>query len=418
MASVRKLKKADPESPWIVEYTDPRTGKRKRATPKSGLKKDAQKLREKIEREIGDGIHTPASETRTVAEAVEGWLNECEHRRKIRDGMAGLTIRTYRTSARTRILPYFGARKLTDITARMIQDHLSAISAELQWRTVAGVKIAFKQALDYAVRQGWLKINPMDQTTVRIPGKSRAQRDIPNREEIRAILAASVVRDPRERWQGNAIRAVMVTLAVFAGLRTGEIFGLQWENVDFDTRTLHVRHSLSKVDGLKAPKSHAGLRSVPMSEPVYAILKQVADQAGEDQSGFVLLNPWGGPVRPDKGPYYWKAVMQRANLLGDDGKVKYSFHTLRHAAVSLMIAQGLDALRIKGIVGHASVSVTLDIYGHMFPDDESGRKAIDSIGGAFGSLEDSFALFKPDAKRLSLASGRDKNATLAANPLI
>ena len=74
--------------------------------------------------------------------------------------------------------------------------------------------------------------------------------------------------------------------------------------------------------------------------------------------------------------------MEAAGLVDGNGTPKYAFHTLRHANVAILIDQGLDAYRIKGLIGHGSINVTLDVYGHLFTDDGAGRRAIDGAANA------------------------------------
>lgn len=80
-----------------------------------------------------------------------------------------------------------------------------------------------------------------------------------------------------------------------------------------------------------------------------------------------------------------QTVMKAAGLVEGNGTPKYAFHALRHANVAILIDQGLDAYRIKVLIGHGSINVTLDIYGHLFPDDGAGRKAIDSAANALAT---------------------------------
>ncbi len=386
MASVRQLKEPNREGkrPWVVEYTDP-SGKRRRATPKSGLKKDADKLRQKIEREVSEGVHTASAETVTWEFAVKQWILDCQRRWTIKDHMSGNTLKNYSKYARIHLIPMFGKRKLNTMEAADFQKYMNEMATRYARNYLVGLGAAIRQVLKYAVASKWLTISPLTARPLRIPGPRQKERAIPNKQELRAILEAALVRRPKEYHQSHLCRSAMVVLAIFAGLRRGEVFGLQWESVDLDNRLIHVRHSMSNWDGLKGPKSAAGIRTIPMAEPVHAVLSQARALAGPDPTGFVLTSVRGKPMAPTMCWRLYQTVMQAAGLVDANGTPKYAFHTLRHANVAILIDQGLDAYRIKGLIGHGSINVTLDVYGHLFPDDGAGRKAIDGAAHALAA---------------------------------
>lgn len=207
-------------------------------------------------------------------------------------------------------------------------------------------------------------------------------------------------------------------LALFAGLRRGEIVGLQWENVDFAAGVIRVRHSYSSVDGLRAPKTQAGIRTIPMAPPVRAALSMLRDAVGNEAVGYVLTGKYGNPILPHHlGHAYWKPLSKAAGLLKEDGSPKYHFHALRNAAASLLIKQGLSPLHIKNIIGHSSVTMTWDVYGHLFPEDDAIRHAIAEVASQFDvACVDLPALPAPKPQRLPLSSAPSpETSPIAAN---
>lgn len=383
MASVRQLTTTNREGkrPWVVEYTD-RGGKRRRATPPSGLKKDADKLRLKIEREMEDGAHVPAAETVTFGIAAAAWIADCERRRQADDNMAGTTLVRYKNAAK-HVSSQFANFLLTKIKHGEMQDYINSRRKNYAAKTLRHDVLALRETLKFAVTKGWLTISVLDHRPLRIPGARKLERAVPSKVEIRAILDVLAIRRPGEHKVCYRNRVMLGVLALFGGLRRGEICGLQWEDVDLERGVLNIRRSLSHYDGLKAPKTIAGIRSVPMTPIVRAALARYRQEAGNPDAGFVLLGERGTPIMPQAVHDIWKSVMRAADLLKEDGRAKYTFHDLRHTNVSMLIQQGLQPIHIKAMIGHSSARVTMDVYGHMFPDDDTAARAVAALSQQF-----------------------------------
>lgn len=382
MASIRKLNRKDPESPWVVEYTDT-SGKRRRETPKSGLKKDAEKIRQRIESELADGTHLASSASVTFGKAGDLWIKDIERRWRIKDGMTGETYKKYECYLRLHVRPAFGSILLKDMTARRLQTFLNDMRQRHAATSVANLANVTKLVMKFAVDQGWLKHNPVGPGTTRVPANNPIERAIPSKDEIRLILEAVAERKHGRSVNAYRNRLTMVILALFTGMRRGEIFALTWENIDLDQGIIHVRTSASMADGIKAPKSKAGVRNIPMSRPVRSTIEWAKSDAKAMRSEYVISNAWGQRMIPTSCYDLWQSVMKDAGLSLPDGKPKYSFHSLRHAAASLLIEQGLDAFVLKTIIGHAKVSITMDIYGHLFNGDQRGSTALNAAADQF-----------------------------------
>ncbi|MBN9074310.1 MAG: site-specific integrase [Rhizobiales bacterium] len=382
MASVRKRKGTDK---WIVTYTD-QAGKRRQGGT-FDRKKDADAERLRIEQEIERGVHTPARMSATFAEACDEWLKDCERRWRIGDRMSGNNLYKCRSIAKNNLIPVLGRRKLNEIDHDLLQDVVNQWSESFARSTVAEYASCLRLVFNVAVRKKWVKLHPLASLKLHIPGRM-VKRTIPDKGEIERILLALRERYYRETESGHRMRVLAVVLAVFGGLRRGEVCGLQWENVDFDRNEIRIRHSLSRVDGLKDPKSKAGIRTIPMPSTVRRVLEWAAGQVKGDLTGHVVTTREGTPLTPSNVYWYWTATCKQADLtvLGKDGETltpKYPFHALRHAAVSLLIEQGLQPFHIKSFIGHHSIRTTLDIYGHMFPDDMASKNAIEAAASQF-----------------------------------
>jgi integrase len=161
----------------------------------------------------------------------------------------------------------------------------------------------------------------------------------------------------------NRFHAVYV-LALTTGMRQGELFGLQWNDIDLKAATLQVRHSLEEIYGtlrLKEPKSDSnqlteGLASCP----------------------YVFPDTDGGLLRKCSFHRWSWSKIRSAAKLGD----KVHFHDLRHSSASIMLADNVNIKAIQTILGHSTISMTMDTYAHLMPDAQ--RQAATSFDRLFG----------------------------------
>jgi integrase len=384
MASVRKrqwVHKGQKRAAFVVRYTD-HGGTRRLKTFET--EKAAKAYRMRIEVEIEGGVHTADAETVTLRSAVEAWLTDCERRHQIGAHMTGDTIRGYRNYAERHVIPALGGALLTKLTADRMQDFINAKAATMARSSCKAMRLVLMQSLRFAVKRKWLRRNPLADEPLEVPPEARVRRvTIPSREEIGRILATLAKRRPYEQPRARANRILIVTLALFCGMRRGEIVGLQWENVDLEDGVIHIRHSFSRSDGLKSPKTPAGNRTITMAPPVRMALEGYAATYGNG-SGFVLQSRNGTPLFLDHVTGYdWQVLLRDAGVIGPNGRAKYSLHSLRHANVSLLIEQGLAAFHIKEHIGHSRIATTMDVYGHILPENDHTRRAITAIGAGF-----------------------------------
>ena len=195
-------------------------------------------------------------------------------------------------------------------------------------------------------------------------------RDVPSKEEITKIFAAA-----EGRWRP------LIIVAALAGLRGSEIRGLSWDAVDFERRVIHIKQHADLWGELGSPKSEAGDREVPMTPTVYNTLREwkLACPNGE----LNLVFPTGiGTVEShaniaNRG---WYAVQIAAGITYKDG-AKYNLHGCRHFFASWAIEQGFSPKRLQGLLGHSSIQMVFDTYGHWFPsleDDHAKFAAADA----------------------------------------
>lgn len=151
---------------------------------------------------------------------------------------------------------------------------------------------------------------------------------------------------------------------MYTGLRIGEICALKWENFDFDNKCIKITHTLQRVYEDKKntrviidnPKTKKSYRSIPIAKVLYEKLKPLSKQFTKDS--FILTGEEERYVEPLGYRYTYKKILK-------DCKVAYKkYHILRHTFATRCIGVGMDVKSLSEILGHASVSVTLNIYVH------------------------------------------------------
>jgi integrase len=242
--------------------------------------------------------------------------------------------------------------------------------------TVRSVYTVARLALDAAVRDGLLARNPA--AVVKRPGVARKEARHADTVDVAALLAAA---------DGLRYRDALALIAA-TGLRRGEAVALRWTDIDLDAGLLAVRGTLGRIGGklvISEPKTDRSRRTVPLGAPLVAMLRthhahQAAEQlrAGEQwqHSGLVFTTELGGPVDPRN---ILRTVELAATRAGMDG---VGVHTLRHSAAVAWLEAGVHIKAIADLLGHSSIAVTGDIYGHT--SDDTARTAVDGLIDALG----------------------------------
>jgi integrase len=154
-------------------------------------------------------------------------------------------------------------------------------------------------------------------------------------------------------------RALWAT-AFYAGLRLGELRGLRWRDVDLAAGVISVDRSWDPHAGATAPKSRAGRRTVPIPERLRAMLAEHRSNCAW-RDGLVF-------GRHHNVPFNINGVYTRARRAWVEAELdSITLHEARHTYASLMIAAGVNAKELSTYMGHASITITLDRYGHLFP---------------------------------------------------
>ncbi|MEH3117076.1 MAG: site-specific integrase [Methylorubrum populi] len=384
MASVRKrewTRDGKKKSAWVVDFKDERG---KRALKTFTMKKAADAFLQKTQQQIEVGTFVADGNSVIFEAATADWLEHCRKRAERMAGLSRSGVEMYDIAIR-RALPHIGQKLITKVRLADIQAVTDALcTAGLSGASVRHTIRTTRMVFDFAIERQWLRLNPIDTKKLVLP-PARKIVHIPSKDELRHLLQVACKRAPHEKEAARRIRVAIATLALFGGLRRGEIAGLKRGDVDFERGTMRIRRSVSRLDGIKSTKTAAGVREVPLVLPIAEALRGLPSYVQHERTpdAFVIrtgtgLGLQGCSVYSD----YWHPLILRAGLVKPDGKPLYRLHDLRHTAASLLIDQGLSPLHIKTMMGHASVTTTLDVYGHLFPADGAIKKAADEVAAS------------------------------------
>jgi integrase len=415
MATVRKRTWGNGKIAWTVNYTD-QSGKRRLETLHS--KKAADARRREIEHEIEMGTHTAKGDSILFRDAARAFLMDCQRRHRIGD-MTANGLRSYVYRLDHYVVPRLGARRLSELRKPDFQRFFDDLRERYAPRTVHGIYGGVYACLTFAVGQGWLKRNILRDDPIKLPRLAK-RADIPSTENLQSLINAAEQQVHSENLLTFLNRRACVHLGIFGGLRPGECFGLQWEDIDFAQNKLHINHTFNEFDGLKGPKSEAGRRDVEITEHIYAALSDIAlywtlhDRMYEPgwrsydrkavtmrlqevwakrhdtpidipvRTGFVILSKAKRPMRTNvTACTFWRSLMRKAGLLDQNDKVLFTQHALRHANASLQIKFGGTLPAVSKNLGHARASTTLDFYAHVLQGDDAGREVVQRMSQQF-----------------------------------
>ena len=296
----------------------------------------------------------------TLREAAGAWVagaKEGTIRNRSGEPFKPSTLRGYDDALRKRVLPELGHLKLSDVSRNDMQDLADRMLAKgADPSTVRNALMPLRAIFRRAASRGDVAVNPTH--GIELPAV-RGRRDrIASPAEASTLLAALPEAD----------RALWAT-ALYAGLRRGELCALDWQHVDLQKGIIRVERGYDRKAGFVEPKSRAGKRTVPIPSVLREHLIAHKLRAGRSD-GLVFVNGRGNPFDA-------ATVARRAGRAWKAAKLtKIGLHECRHTFASLMIAAGVNAKTLSTFMGHASITVTIDRYGHLFPGSEDEAAAM------------------------------------------
>ena len=360
---------------WYAVLAYPVPGQAKKKTrwislnlPEKGHKKEAREMTAKLVLEE-NAKDVKYSEDILFADWLGIWLTH-----KKRSGLSDVSIQGYQSYIKTAIDPFYRERgtilqKMKRADVQCFYD--AQLDNGLSGKSIKNYSVVIHSALQYAYKEEIISSNPADRAE--LPRVEKPKHTVYTFEQLNQLLEAT---------KDEHIYPAIFIAAHF-GLRRSEIAGLEWKAVDLNAKTLTVCKTVSKFsyevikEGTKTDNS---LRTLPIPDaliPFFRSLyaKQAADRlaAGPDyvDGDWVCRFPNGNRFHPDYITRAFNRSLKKAGL------PRITFHELRHTLASLLIEQGSDLKRVSEILGHADISTTADLYGHL--SAQAKRETLDNF---------------------------------------
>ncbi|HEY8776238.1 MAG TPA: tyrosine-type recombinase/integrase [Gaiellaceae bacterium] len=297
----------------------------------------------------------------TLAEAADAWLTGAEAgiiRTRSGDPYKPSALRSYRHALQSKLLPELGRLRLSAIRRNDLQDLVDRMvaagrSPSTVRNTILPLRAIYRRALD----RDQLAVNPT--LKLRLPAV-RGKRDRVARADEAVTLLAVLPPEDRALW----------ATALYSGLRRGELQALEWTDINLDDALIHVNRSWDYKAGVIPPKSRAGNRRVPITNVLRQHLLTHRLRQGHGHHGYVFANSNGRPFDPT-------VILARARKRWRAEKLEpITLHECRHTYAAFMIAAGINVKALSTYMGHTSITVTLDRYGHLLPGNEHHAAAL------------------------------------------
>lgn len=343
MATIERYRTSTGATRYMVRYRTPQHTQ----TKKRGFttKRDAEAFANTVEVEKLTGSYVaPSLGQVTVSELGKDWLTRQAHHK------ASWSARL-ESVWRVHVEPKWGRRRIADIRKTEVQKWVADL--KLSPSSVAHAHTVLAGILDDAVADRRLVANPA--RGVKLPRK------VP---KVRNYLTAAQA----SALAGESKHPDIVLLLATTGLRWGEMAALRVRDIDLGRGRIRVERSASKVNSktiIGTTKTHAA-RSVAVSSSVLKLLAPA--MVGKSPDELLWSRPDGQPMRPPTTTHWFSAAVKRCHA-ADKEFPRVTVHELRHTAASLMIASGANVKTVQAQLGHKSATMTLDQYGHLFPDD-------------------------------------------------
>jgi integrase len=374
MATVRKRKLPSGLIRWQASYVD---GAGKRRAKLFERKSDGEAWLVETSHDLKRGLHTPAGVSPTVKQAGALWIKRCNEK-----GLERSTLRGYEEHTDLHIYPIIGAKKLSELTAPAVNAFADRLreegrSPEMVRRVVRSLGAIFREAR----RRGLSAVDPTAGLDLNLSTREDPRPVIPAKAELQAIISNAA-----GRWRP------LILTAIFCGLRGSELRGLRWTDIDFEARQISVRQRADAFNEIGRLKSKSGYRSIPCPPLVINSLREWKLVCPKGDLGLVFPTGSGNveshsniaqrgfdPLQIAAGVVQLQEAKDANGQLVMVPVAKYGLHALRHACASLWIENGMNPKRIQTLMGHSTIQMTFDTYGHLFNDVEADQKAAEDI---------------------------------------
>ena len=372
-------KKGEARSAWEAAYSDQKGKRRRKQFPR---KRDAVAWLVNARSEIASGIHTPDSQSITVEVAANLWLQSCERGRDGRDPVEPHTLRSYESHVRLHIRPLIGSELLSQLTTPKIASFRDVLLDAKTRPMAKKVLASLKAIITEAQSRGLVAQNVAKPVTITTASRHKTQVKIPTKSQVRAIIdkAEEQTSDPQphiaQAWR--RYHPLLLTSAM-TGMRASELRGLYWSSIDLKNGTVSVCQRADETGIIGPVKSGAGRRRIVIPSSLTRALKEWRLLC---PPGDLVFPNWRGNVETHANitNRCWLPICERCGLATVTRTEKkkhisphYTFHALRHFHASMLIASGASPKVVQVEMGHSSIQVTFDTYGHLFPEDDCMR---------------------------------------------
>ncbi len=283
----------------------------------------------------------------TIEQAKESFFNQ-----KIGLKAESLRFMHLRFNTILKLLNVKETSKVSKITKESVINYHKNAFKKYKKNTLIGLNALLKSFLAFCESERFLSQNPYYTITLKNAKEAKAI-DPFSLEEIKALI---------ENAPSLRLKAFLV-VAFFTGVRTGEQLALQWEDIDFNQKTISINKSLNELGQITSPKNNPSVREIDLLEPVEKILKELKASEPESKK-FIFIDM---PKRSSIFQRHFKQLLKDLNL--KDRKL----YTTRHTFASLMLSQGEEAMWVSKTLGHKDLNTTYSTYSHYIPKQDKER---------------------------------------------
>lgn len=355
MACVRKRR-----GRYVIDFYDQYNKRRWETLPQGATLKEANERLGEIEKSIRHESYVPNSKLPGFQEVAEAWLASKK------SSLRHSTYDQYAGHLKIHLIPYFGEMKITRVNFDAAEQFKNqSIENGVTVPTLRKILINLGAIMTYAVRMRYIDFNPVRDLE---KPKGHSTHDGTNEmvilkpDDIRALLDAAGAEKDR----------VLFMAAVLTGAREGELLGLKWDDFDWRNGQVYIRRSFNH-GRFYEPKTKTSRRKIDLAPELIAALKRWKIQCPISELDLVFPTETGTPeLAPNMFYRRFLPALRRAGL------PRIRFHNLRHTYASLLIAQGEHPKYIQSQMGHSSITVTMDTYGHLM--NTVNRDAASKLG--------------------------------------